>query len=187
MTADIAARRPGARLRVWSAGCASGQEPYSLAILLEEMKTEGRLIECEILATDISPRILEKARAGLYSQFEVQRGLPIQFLVRHFEKFGEQWRISDRVRARVKLQAHNLLSDPTPLGKFDIVFCRNVLDRFDDKARSATLDRIGAVLADDGYLILGEGESGAGAMTAFMQAGARPGIYTRATTARRAA
>jgi chemotaxis protein methyltransferase CheR len=187
MTADLAARRPGTRLRIWSAGCASGQEPYSLAILLEEMKTEGRLLDCEILATDISPRILEKARAGIYSQFEVQRGLPIQYLVRHFEKFGEQWRISDRIRARVKLQAHNLLSDAAPLGQFDIVFCRNVLGGFDNESRSAALDRIGAVLADDGYLILGEGETTAGTITPFMQAGARPGIYTRTTAARRAA
>ncbi|MEJ0022153.1 MAG: protein-glutamate O-methyltransferase CheR [Alphaproteobacteria bacterium] len=188
MTAEITARRPDTRLRVWSAGCASGQEPYSLAILLEEMKTEGRLIDCEILATDISPRILEKARAGLYSQFEVQRGLPIQFLVRHFEKFGEQWRVSDRVRAKAKLQAHNILSDAGPLGKFDIVFCRNVLSSFDDGSRALALDRIAAVLADDGYLVLGQDETLAGTAHAFAQAGARAGIYTRVTSsARRAA
>ncbi len=187
ITADLAARRPGARIRIWCAGCASGQEPYSLAMLLEEMKNEGRLLDCEIIATDISPRILEKARAGLYSQFEVQRGLPINYLVRHFEKFGDQWRISDRVRARVNLKAHNLLSDPAPLGQFDIVFCRNVLDNFDDDTRGATLDRIGGVMSSDGYLVLGEAENPAGAMTPFMQAGARPGIFTRATAARRAA
>jgi chemotaxis protein methyltransferase CheR len=188
MTADIMARRPGSRLRVWSAGCASGQEPYSLAILLEEMKTEGRLIDCEILATDISPRILEKARAGLYSQFEVQRGLPIQFLVRHFEKFGDQWRVSDRVRARAKLQAHNLLSDAAPLGKFDIVFCRNVLSSFDESSRATALNRIASVLADDGYLVLGADETVAGASSTFAQASARPGIYSRVTSsARRAA
>jgi chemotaxis protein methyltransferase CheR len=187
MTAEIVARRPGSRLRVWSAGCASGQEPYSLAILLEEMKAEGRLIDCEILATDISPRILEKARAGLYSQFEVQRGLPIQFLVRHFEKFGEQWRISDRVRARAKLQSHNLLSDAAPLGKFDIVFCRNVLSSFDEPSRDAALNRIAAVLADDGYLVLGADET-IGSSGAFAQASTRAGIYTRVTSsARRAA
>jgi chemotaxis protein methyltransferase CheR len=187
MTADIAARRPGTRLRIWSAGCASGQEPYSLAILLEEMKTEGRLLDCEIIATDISPRILEKARAGLYSQFEVQRGLPIQFLVRHFEKFGDQWRISDRVRARVKLQAHNILSDAAPLGKFDIVFCRNVLSSFNDESRAVALGRIAAVLADDGYLVLGKDETNAGASSAFAQASGRAGIYTRVTTAARRA
>jgi chemotaxis protein methyltransferase CheR len=144
-------------------------------------------MDCEILATDISPRILEKARAGLYSQFEVQRGLPIQFLVRHFEKFGEQWRVSDRVRARVKLQAHNLLSDPAPLGQFDIVFCRNVLSSFDEPNRAAALDRIGSVLSGDGYLILGDGETISGSMLPFMQAGGRPGIFTRTTAQRRAA
>lgn len=182
--ADFTARQPGARMRIWCAGCASGQEPYSLAILLEEMKTEGRLLDCDILATDISPRILEKARAGLYSQFEVQRGLPIQYLVRHFEKFGDQWRVSDRVRARVKFQAHNLLRAPDALGKFDVVFCRNVLDQFDGESRETALSHIRAALADDGYLVLGEAET---ADATLAQVGGRRGIFTRSAAMRRAA
>jgi chemotaxis protein methyltransferase CheR len=159
IAAELGARRgPGARLRLWCAGCSTGQEPYSLAMALEEMRGDGRGVECELVASDLSLRLLEKARAGLYSQFEVQRGLPIHLLLRHFEKVGDLWRISDRIRAQVRFQPFNLLSDMGSLGRFDIIFCRNVLSAFDPEARATTLARLASVLAEDGYLILGAGE-----------------------------
>lgn len=188
MSLDLAARRPqGQHLRIWCAGCATGQEAYSLAMTLEEMKSEGRGIDCEIIATDFSAPTLEKARAGLYSQFEVQRGLPIGFLIRHFEKIGDLWRIHDRLRARVKFQTHNMLDDPSALGVFDIIFCRNVLNAFDGDLRGHAMDRMLGQLADDGYLILGESESPAAAGAPIGPAGNRPGIFVRGTMARRAA
>jgi chemotaxis protein methyltransferase CheR len=188
MALDLAARRlAGQHLRIWCAGCATGQEAYSLAMTLEEMKGEGRAIDCEIVATDFSAATLEKARAGLFSQFEVQRGLPIGFLIRHFEKTGDLWRISDRIRARVKFQPHNLLDDPRALGQFDIIFCRNVLTAFDNDLRGHTLDRALDQLADDGYLVMGESESPAGAGAPMGAAGNRAGVFVRGTAARRAA
>jgi chemotaxis protein methyltransferase CheR len=188
MSLDLAARRPaGHHLRIWCAGCATGQEPFSLAMTLEEMKLEGRYIDSEIVATDVSAPILDKARAGLFSQFEVQRGLPIGFLIRHFEKTGDLWRISDRIRARVKFTRHNLLDDPRSLGGFDIIFCRNVLSGLEASLRGTVLDRVLDQLADDGYLVLGEGETPAGAGAPLAPAGNRVGIFVRNTAARRAA
>ena len=153
------ARGAGARLRILCAGCSTGQEPYSLAMMLDEMRTRGRGVDCEIVAIDISPRALEKARAGLYSQFEVQRGLPIGMLVRHFEKSSEVWRISDRVRAAVKLQRANLIDDISSLGMFDVILCRNVLIYFDAETRAGAIGRLADMLAPDGYLILGSAET----------------------------
>jgi chemotaxis protein methyltransferase CheR len=151
------------------------------------MKLEGRYIDSEIVATDVSAQILDKARAGLFSQFEVQRGLPIGFLIRHFEKAGDLWRISDRIRARVKFTRHNLLDDPRSLGGFDIIFCRNVLSGLEASLRGTVLDRVLDQLADDGYLVLGEGETPAGAGAPLAPAGNRVGIFVRNTAARRAA
>ena len=159
MSLELAGRRAGAPLRIWCAGCSTGQEPYSLAMALEEMKVEGRAVSCEIVATDVSPAILEKARNGLYSQFEVQRGLPINLLIRHFEKAGDLWRISDRIRAKVKLIQHNLLHGSEPLGIFDIIFCRNVMMYFAPEVMRAVVRRIARALVPGGFLFLGHAET----------------------------
>ncbi|HWA01019.1 MAG TPA: protein-glutamate O-methyltransferase CheR [Caulobacterales bacterium] len=154
---DLYAKRGGG-VRVWSAGCATGQEAYSLAMLVEDLRSEG-MPSAEIVATDMSERLLDKARSGLYTQFEVQRGLPIRKLVQHFEKVGDLWRISDRLRARVSFEQHNLLQDPGMLGRFDIVLCRHVLSGFEPSMRAATLERIAGAMASDGVLVLGAGEA----------------------------
>jgi chemotaxis protein methyltransferase CheR len=152
-------RGAGRALRLLCAGCSTGQEPYSIAMTLDDMRAGGRGVDCEIVAIDVSERILEKARSGLYSQFEVQRGLPISLLVRHFEKAGDMWRASDRVRAAVKFQKANLLGDLAALGRFDVILCRNVLIYFDEETRAAALARLSGALEPDGYLILGAAET----------------------------
>ena len=155
---ETAQRKRGERIRIWSAGCSTGQEAYSLAVMLEDMKAEG-FPGAEIVATDVSERLLDKARAGLYTQFEVQRGLPIRKLIAHFERAGDLWRISDRMRASVRFEQHNLLQHAGHLGAFDIVLCCNVMTSFDQATRLATLERIADVTAPGGALILGAGEA----------------------------
>jgi chemotaxis protein methyltransferase CheR len=181
---ELQQARPQGRLRIWCAGASTGQEPFSIALMLDEMRSEGRGVDAEIVATDISERVLEKARAGLYSQFEVQRGLPIRMLVRHFEKVGELWRIADRIRAMVRFQRFNMLDDLRPLGAFDIVLCRNVLCYFDIETRRATFEKIAAQIGPDGALFLGATESTVGVTDAFTPEG---GFYRRPTAATRTA
>lgn len=152
-------RRGLERVRIWSAGCSTGQEAYSVAMLIDDMRTDGVNISAEILATDLSERVLDKARSGLYTQFEVQRGLPIRKLIAHFEKAGDLWRISDRLRAAVKFERHNLLHHPEQLGRFDIVILANVLPSFDAATRVAVLERISDVLESDGVILLGANET----------------------------
>jgi chemotaxis protein methyltransferase CheR len=185
---DLMASRSGPlRLRIWCAACSTGQEPYSIAMLLQELRLQGKMIDAEILATDISDRVLEKARAGLYSQFEVQRGLPIQYLVKYFEKAGDLWRINDKTRAMVRFQKHNLLENPAGLGRFDIVFCRNVLIYFDPAAKQKTLEAIANITADDGFLLLGAAETTMGVTDAFLTSSDRRGLYKRNAKWRKAA
>ena len=152
LPALAAARRAqGAqRLRIWSAACASGQEPYTIAMLLRESPARLAGLDCEIVATDLSAEILARAEAGLYSQFEAQRGLPIQLLVKYFSQEGEQWRIAPALRAMVRFERLNLLRGLARLGRFDIVFCRNVLIYFDAPTKADVLARIRAQMADDG-------------------------------------
>ncbi len=114
---------------------------------------------CEILATDISAEVLEKAKAGIYSQFEVQRGLPIQLLVKFFTQVGECWQIAPEIRAMVQFRTLNLLNDFSPLGTFDIVFCRNVLIYFDQPTKIGVLERVARQIAPDGFLVLGAAET----------------------------
>jgi len=133
--------------------------------------------QIDIVATDISNEVLEKARAGLYSQFEVQRGLPIQMLMQHFEQVGEQWRISDKVRKMVQFRQLNLLTDCSMLGMFDVVFCRNVLIYFDQATKVDTLERIRRQLAPDGYLILGAAETVVGLSDVFAPMPEKRGLY----------
>ena len=143
MPALFAARAEQRRIRIWCAAASTGQEPYSLAMLLREMggRTAGWRIE--IVATDLSTDVLEKAKSGLYSHFEVQRGLPIGLLIKYFSQIGETWQIAPDIRAMVQFRSLNLLGDFSHLGVFDVVFCRNVLIYFDQptKARCSTASR----------------------------------------------
>ncbi len=152
-------RRGHERVRVWSAACGTGQEAYSIAMMIEAMRAEGLNPAVEIVATDLSERLLDKARSGLYTQFEVQRGLPIRKLIAHFEKSGDLWRISDRLRAGVKFDQHNLMKHPGGLGQFDIIILAHTLGAFDLETRGAMLDRLTDALAPDGIILLGEGET----------------------------
>jgi chemotaxis protein methyltransferase CheR len=151
-------RRGHERIRVWSAACSTGQEAYSLAMLIEEIREQGLNPACEIIATDFSERLVEKARVGLYTQFEVQRGLPIRKLIAHFEKAGDLWRISDRLRASVTFSAHNLLKHPGAMGQFDVILLCHVLGGFDSETRAAVMLRVADALAPGGVIVLGEGE-----------------------------
>ncbi|MGC1359086.1 MAG: protein-glutamate O-methyltransferase CheR [Xanthobacteraceae bacterium] len=173
-----AARRHSRALRIWCAAAASGQEPYSLAMALSEM--DGRFAgwQIEVIATDISNPILEKARQGLYSQFEVQRGLPIQLLIKYFSQDGEMWQITPEIRAMVKYRQFNLLSDFSDLGTFDLIFCRNVLIYFDQETKVNVLDRLAEVIAGDGYLVLGAAETVVGLTDSFKVCPQSRGLYT---------
>jgi chemotaxis protein methyltransferase CheR len=156
---DAMARRGHERVRVWCGACSTGQEPYSLAMIVEEMRNEGLNPAIEIVASDLSERLLDKARAGLYTQFEVQRGLPIRKLIAHFEKAGDLWRISDRLRAGVKFEGHNLLKHPGHLGQFDIILLSHVLSNFDAETKAAVVQRAADALNADGIILLGAGET----------------------------
>jgi chemotaxis protein methyltransferase CheR len=178
------ARRGHERIRIWSAACSTGQEPYSVAMILEAMREEGRAIAAEIVATDISERLIEKARSGLYTQFEVQRGLPIRGLIAHFEKAGDLWRISDRLRAAVRFEAHNLLKHPGQLGQFDLIILAHTLVHFDPETRLDVITRVSDALAPGGAIVLGANEKlpeGADGLIA------RDGVILRASAARVAA
>lgn len=152
-------RRGHERVRIWSAGCSTGQEAYSIAMQIDDMRSEGLNPQVDILATDISERLLDKARSGLYTQFEVQRGLPIRKLIAFFEKAGDLWRISDRLRATVKFERHNLLHAPGQFGQFDIIILGHVLTCFDDPIRQVVLEHIAGAMAPGAVLILGAGET----------------------------
>ncbi len=147
------------RLRVWSAAASTGQEAYSVAMLLAEARPPWPPGDIEILASDIARAPLARAEAAIYSPFEVQRGLSDDRLARHFERVPEGWRIRPELRAMVRCQGWNLLADPAPLGRFDIVLCRNVLIYFDGPTRGRVLARIAEALLPDGYLYLGGSET----------------------------
>lgn len=155
-------------IRIWSAACSSGQEPYSLAMILDQMKAQlgGRRVE--IIATDLSENILAKAREGLYSQFEVQRGLPTPFLLRYFDQKGDKWQIKDSLRSQVTFRRLNLLNDYTSVGNVDVIFCRNVLIYFDAAGKREVLAKMRRHLAPDGFLVLGASESLLGTSTDFV-------------------
>lgn len=155
----LEARASRGRIRIWCAACSSGQEPYSLAMMLDNMKAKLAGITVEIIATDISERILDQAREGVYSQFEVQRGLPIRMLLKHFTQEGLRWRINRSITEAVQFRSLNLLQPFQHLGSFDLVMCRNVLIYFAEATKRDVLQRLSAVMAPDGYLMLGGAET----------------------------
>jgi chemotaxis protein methyltransferase CheR len=164
-------------LRIWCAASSSGQEPYSVAMCLKEFAPALSGWRVEILATDLSQAVLEKSRAGIFSQFEVQRGLPIQMLVRHFTQVGELWQLNADIRAMVQHRQLNLLQDFSHLGMFDVIFCRNVLIYFDQETKVNIFDRLARVLEPDGVLTLGAAESVVGITDAFKPYPDRRGLY----------
>ena len=177
LPALIAARAREKRLRIWCTAAASGQEPYSLAMILAGMKARLAGWRVNILATDLSGEVLENAKAGLYCQFEVQRGLPIQLLVKYFTQVGEAWQISPALRAMVQFRPINLLNDFSALGSFDIVFCRNVLIYFDQETKTDVLNRLVPQIPADGYLLLGAAETVIGLTDAFKPVADKRGLY----------
>ena len=165
------------RLRIWCAAASTGQEPYSLAILLKEAAAMWKGWKIEIIGTDLSTQVLEKAKAGLYSQFEVQRGLPIQLLVKYFTQVGEMWQINDELRSMVTYRPFNLLDSFRGLGSFDVIFCRNVLIYFDQETKADVLNRMRKAMPDDGTLFLGAAETVLGITDQFKPVPGRRGMY----------
>jgi chemotaxis protein methyltransferase CheR len=152
----LAERPPGATLRVWSAACSSGQEPYSIAMALEDLVVARRL---QILGTDLNRQMVERTRAGRYNQLEVNRGLPAPLLVKHFARHGAEWEVSATLRSVVTAAQHNLLDGPPSGGPFDVVFLRNVLIYFDLATKREVLRAVGRALRPGGYLLLGAAET----------------------------
>ena len=153
----LAKTRTRKSLRIWCAACSTGQEPYSVAMTVLDSPLLADF-DVTIVATDLSEEVLEKGRKGEYSQLEVNRGLPAPLLVRHFTREGLNWRISPQLRSKVEFRQLNLLRPYTMLGKFDIVFMRNVLIYFDQATKQDILRRVRQVTAPDGYLFLGAAE-----------------------------
>jgi chemotaxis protein methyltransferase CheR len=150
-------RRSTNRLRIWSAAASSGQEAYSIAMLLCEMKLAGWTFE--IVGTDIADSILERARRGRYSQLEVNRGLPASYLIKYFSKQGMEWQIKEELRRMVRFEQFDLRRSPSRLGSFDLIFCRNVLIYFDQSTKQQIIKALGSVLNKGGYVTLGSAEN----------------------------
>jgi chemotaxis protein methyltransferase CheR len=182
----LAARSAQRRIRIWCAACSTGQEPYSLAMLLKEMSQQVAGWRIEIIGTDLSREVLEKAKTGIYSQFEVQRGLPIQLLVKYFTQVGEMWQVAPDIRAMVQYRPVNLLHDFSSLGTFDVVFCRNVLIYFDQETKTDVLDRLARAIEPDGYLVLGAAETVIGLTERFKPVPDRRALYAPTRTVRTA-
>ncbi len=170
------------KVRIWCAAASSGQEPYSLAMVIKE---HGGLNgwNIEIVGTDISTDILDTAKEGIYSQFEVQRGMPITMLMKYFEQVDEKWHIKPEIKNMIQYRYFNLLDSMTGLGRFDIVFCRNVLIYFDRETKGKVLGKIKAQLAPDGYLFLGGAETVIGITDEFQAAPDLRGVYLPTTQA----
>ena len=175
---ELLQARAGRRsLRIWCAASSTGQEPYSIAMCLKEFAPQLSGWRVEIVATDLSLGVLEKARAGIFSQFEVQRGLPIQLLVKHFRQIGELWQLNADIRAMVQHRQLNLMQDFSHLGSFDVIFCRNVLIYFDQDTKIGVFNRLARSLEADGVLALGAAESVVGMTDAFKPFPERRGLY----------
>lgn len=162
----------GKRARIWSAGCSTGQEPLSLAMLLAE-----RGIDFEMLATDVSEGALARARQGRYTQFEIQRGLPIRRMMRWFDPVDSDWQAKPELMRGLQFRRANLVADPRPAGRYDLVLCRNVLLYLAPAQRSAVLDRLAAALKPGGLLLLGAGETVIGQTEALIPSARHRGLY----------
>lgn len=170
------ARGAARQLKLWCAASSSGQEPYSIAMTLRA-DPELKSWKTDMLATDISHDILAQAKEGIYSQFEVQRGLPVQMLMDNFTQTEEKWQIKDEVRNMIRFEYFNLLDSMTGLGKFDIIFCRNVLIYFDEETKTSVFEKMAGQLEKDGFLFLGGAETVLGITDLFKPVPGQRGLY----------
>ena len=177
LPAILQARGARRSLRIWCAASSTGQEPYSIAMCLKGLGAAIAGWKVDIVATDLSQGVLEKSKAGIFSQFEVQRGLPIQLLVKHFTQIGDMWQLNPDIRSMVQHRQLNLLQDFGYLGTFDIIFCRNVLIYFDQDTKTSIFERLSKVVEADGFMVLGAAESVVGITDAFKPYPDRRGLY----------
>jgi chemotaxis protein methyltransferase CheR len=176
----LQARAAQKTVRIWSAACSTGQEPYTLAMILKEDAAKLAGWRFEIVGTDLSREALDRARLGAYSQFEVQRGLPITLLVKYFKQDGDRWLIAPELKTNITFKELNLLSEFTALGTFDVVFCRNVLIYFDQPTKARILEKISRMMPPDGVLYLGGAETVLGVSEKFAPMPNQRGIYIQA-------
>jgi len=174
----IEKRKTQGRFRIWSAASSSGQEAYSLSMIMKEAAAKMGSIRAEILGTDISDEILDQARNATYTQFEVQRGLPVQYLMKYFEQTDKNWTLKNEIKNMVQYKNFNLLTPMTSLGSFDIIFCRNVLIYFNEETKRDILERMSRILAKDGGLYLGGAETVLGITEAFKPIPGIRGLYS---------
>ncbi len=172
-----AGRMATERLRIWSAACSTGQEAYSVAMLAAETFGPEAARKVEIIGTDISGEVVARAREGAFSQFEVQRGLPIRALMTHFAQEGARWRLKPELRSMVRFEERNLMADCGALGRFDVIFCRNVLIYFDSPTKTRVLDMLARMLAPGGVLYLGAAETVVGLTTRLAPLPGERGVY----------
>jgi chemotaxis protein methyltransferase CheR len=177
LPALLQARSARRALRIWCAASSTGQEPYSIAMCLKALGGAIAGWRIDIVATDLSQGVLEKSKAGIFSQFEVQRGLPIQMLVKHFTQIGDMWQLNADIRSMVQHRQLNLLQDFGHLGTFDVIFCRNVLIYFDQDTKAGIFERLARMVEPDGFVVLGAAESVVGITEAFKPFPERRGLY----------
>lgn len=173
----IERRKARKTLRILCAAASTGQEPYSLAMTIAEMGPRLADWRIEIIGIDLDTKVIKKAEDAVYSQFEVQRGLPVQMLVKYFERNDQSWKLKPQIRDRVKFRRANLLEPLAELGRFDIIFCRNVLIYFDIATKREVLERLAAQITDDGYLFLGGAETVLDISDRFAACPGQRGIY----------
>ena len=164
-------------LRIWSAGSSSGQEAYSLAIVLQELAAPLSDWQIEIIGTDLSHEMTARAKQGIYSQFEIQRGLPAAIMLKYFTQQDGKWQVNENIRQMVKFSQHNLLSHFSELGLFDVILCRNVLTYFDQATKNRVLSGISRQLNNHGFLVIGAAETLLGLSTRFKTVPHQRGIY----------
>ncbi len=175
---DLARKRESTkRLSIWSAGCSTGQEALSLAMIFAEQPGRWQGWEIDILGTDVSSKAIAAARTGCYSQFEIQRGISVAQMLNFFSETPQGWQASDRVRSITRFQQQNILDFPPAPGRFDLVLCRNVLLYFDPQTRRAAFDRLASATASDGWLMLGAGETVVGQTDRFEPASFGAALY----------